>query len=581
MIKNIFLSLYPVLLCLILVLPGSYHLFDRPLFVGHDFTHVGRITEMVNTIRSGQIPPRWSQNLGFGYGMPLFSFYAPLPYYVGSLFVLAGLQASLAVSLLFFLSMWGSSVAMFYITRNNRAQILVPMTAAAMFAYLPYRAVDMYVRGALGELWGIWLLLVVLLALKWLFKNPGTKPMIIYSIALGLFLLSHNLMILMGIPLILFYCLVWILKDRSKIVRYSKYVFLGSALGFGLAAFFLLPMFFEKQYTSVFTLSNIDGGFSKHFVYWKQLFSSPFGYGGSIEGIHDGISFALGQASWIVLSLGIIVLIHGIRNGKKRRKVVLSCFWLLVIVASLFLTSTKSIWLWNTFAMLSYIQFPWRFLSITLIALPMFFIGTLQIIKNSNSKKIISVVIFTLLLFEVKNFAPNPDPTDGTASSRFDIAYIQNNLSKSIPDYIHPNLSEIVTDANRALKPVKSRFEAFPATSLTVQKDTASHAWAIIPPIKEPTLIRANIFEFPGWQWSIDGVPVSHAVGASLPVMEYRLDPSTSPREIRVFWTETTLRSISNQISLVSWLIVALYLLFSVSNLTIQALKSLNARYNR
>jgi hypothetical protein len=39
--------------------------------------------EMERSLQRFEFPVRWSANFGFGYGMPLFNFYAPLPYYLG------------------------------------------------------------------------------------------------------------------------------------------------------------------------------------------------------------------------------------------------------------------------------------------------------------------------------------------------------------------------------------------------------------------------------------------------------------------------------------------------------------------
>src|SRR5258706_14692287 len=55
--------------------------FFRP----HDYTHAARLVEMQRSLQAGELPVRWSRNFGFGYGMPLFNFYAPLPYYFGQL----------------------------------------------------------------------------------------------------------------------------------------------------------------------------------------------------------------------------------------------------------------------------------------------------------------------------------------------------------------------------------------------------------------------------------------------------------------------------------------------------------------
>src|SRR3989344_5903619 len=60
-------------------------LLHNTFFPLHDYTHVARLSEMHRALVDGYLPVRWSKNLGFGYGMPLFNFYAPLFYYVAEI----------------------------------------------------------------------------------------------------------------------------------------------------------------------------------------------------------------------------------------------------------------------------------------------------------------------------------------------------------------------------------------------------------------------------------------------------------------------------------------------------------------
>ena len=82
-------------------LASSWALFQPELFYVHDFLHAARIAEMARGLSDLHIPVRWSQNFGYGYGMPLFQFYAPLPYFFGALLYLGGFSIIIAVKALF------------------------------------------------------------------------------------------------------------------------------------------------------------------------------------------------------------------------------------------------------------------------------------------------------------------------------------------------------------------------------------------------------------------------------------------------------------------------------------------------
>ena len=58
--------------------------------------HFTRAAEMVNAWQDGILIPRWSLNLGFGYGIPLFVYAPPLPYFLTAALHTLGLPADVA-----------------------------------------------------------------------------------------------------------------------------------------------------------------------------------------------------------------------------------------------------------------------------------------------------------------------------------------------------------------------------------------------------------------------------------------------------------------------------------------------------
>ena len=44
-----------------------------------------RLAELSYLLRGGEFYPRWAPNFYHGYGYPIFNYYAPLTYYLGSL----------------------------------------------------------------------------------------------------------------------------------------------------------------------------------------------------------------------------------------------------------------------------------------------------------------------------------------------------------------------------------------------------------------------------------------------------------------------------------------------------------------
>src|SRR5690606_25347050 len=80
-----------------LILGTSWALFRPGFFRVHDYVHAARIAEITRAVSEGHFPVRWSANFGYGYGMPLFEFYAPLPYYFGAFWYWLGADVILVL----------------------------------------------------------------------------------------------------------------------------------------------------------------------------------------------------------------------------------------------------------------------------------------------------------------------------------------------------------------------------------------------------------------------------------------------------------------------------------------------------
>jgi len=128
-------------------------LLNHGYFPMHDDTQPSRIYAMAAELKNGQFPVRIVGGLGYNLGYPIFNFYAPLPYYAGALIYLAGLSAIESTKIIFILSMLLSSFSMFILGRHISRSNIIALAMATLYLYAPYHAVNLYVRGALSELW--------------------------------------------------------------------------------------------------------------------------------------------------------------------------------------------------------------------------------------------------------------------------------------------------------------------------------------------------------------------------------------------------------------------------------------------
>ena len=83
----------PVVLVLFVGLYAAQPLLDRRIAEGADtLLHLFRLTQVDALLDQGILFSRWSPDLAYGYGYPLFNYYAPLSYYGAELLHLAGLE---------------------------------------------------------------------------------------------------------------------------------------------------------------------------------------------------------------------------------------------------------------------------------------------------------------------------------------------------------------------------------------------------------------------------------------------------------------------------------------------------------
>src|SRR5258708_1095337 len=282
-------------------------LFSSSFFRTHDFTHAARLVEMRTSLLSGEFPVRWSRNFGFGYGMPLFNFYAPLPYYIGQLPLVFGFSPIDATKFLYILNGVLAFIGMYLFTKKLWGK-QGGLIAAIAFSFSTYRAVDLFVRGALGEAFAFVLLPFALYGIL-LLRELGKRGWIVTSLSLAAILLSHNLTGMISIAVIICFWIGLLIADRAKKKNLRQEVgmfVLALGLGISLSAFYVLPAFFEKGYTRVdqtIVIGNFD--YHNHFLCSTQLLTGKWGYGGSFLGCNDDISFALGAGALAFFVVGI------------------------------------------------------------------------------------------------------------------------------------------------------------------------------------------------------------------------------------------------------------------------------------
>lgn len=514
--------------------------FFRP----HDFTHAARLTEMQRSLQAGEFPVRWSRNFGFGYGMPLFNFYAPLPYYLGQIPLFLGIDAVTSIKFLYLFNGLLAFVGMYLLARKFWGK-WGGLVSAIVFSFSTYRALDLFVRGALGEAYALVLIPFALYGVE-LTAQKKKLGILITAVSLAAILLSHNLTGMVAVGLVATYGLLQLLLSKRKDwVWQISSVALGVFLAIGLGAFYILPAYFEKNLTRVeqtITVGNFD--YHKHFLCSTQLFTGDWKYGGSFEGCSDDLSFAFGALAWALFGLSMMSVVI---LGSKKQKIV--CLILLFLFGiTTFMTIGRSQYIWDQISLLKYFQFPWRFLTFSHVFFSLLTGGVVLLTSKWKWIWILPVgLILALVAQHSRFYLPEKQlrPEEWNEFYNTSKEWIRAETSKTLNDYLPPSISD-----NALPTQMDARF-SLDVGKLTIKEDTSVLATATVT-CQNSCRLNVNNFQYPGWKAKVEGREVELlASGEGLPIYSLSLEPGS--HEVQVQYEGTAIQTFANLISLVSF----------------------------
>jgi len=401
----------PLLIVVLLSSFAIFPFFQSGFFPMHDDTQPARVFEMAKSLQNGMFPVRWVFDLGYGAGYPIFNFYAPLAYYFGAIFVLIGFDALIATKIMMATGILISGIFMYLFAKNIWGE-LGGVVSALFYMYAPYHAVNIFVRGAVSEFWAYAFIPLVFYSLNKVYKKVSIGFTVLGVFSYAGIILSHNLTAVMITPVIFGYIIALSLislKNKKKIYLY----FLTVIFGIITSMFYWLPALIEMKNTNI--ASQFIGGsdFRKNFVCLGQLWNSPWGFGGSIAGCTDGMSFVLGKPQISIALFSALLLIWLLYKKVKSRKVLFSLLTFISLVISIFLTLEISKPIWESIYTMSYFQYPWRFLNLAMFFLSIlagFLVWGIRSVfkKNQSLIQIVASTILIIFLFflNFKYFTP-------------------------------------------------------------------------------------------------------------------------------------------------------------------------------
>ncbi len=554
----------PLAVVVLFGLLASKGLFGSGYFNMHDDLQIMRQLEMEKCFLTLQIPCRWVPDMGYGFGFPLFNFYPPLPYLIGEVIRIFGVSFVDTIKLVFALAFIASGVTMYFLAKEFWGK-LGGIISSAFYIWAPYHSVDVYARGAMNESWGIVFFPQILLMSYLLITKEKNKIWNLILLALGWvgLLLSHNLMAMIFAPVFGFWCIIWVLKNRDflKLIHLA----ISGAISLGLVAFFTIPVLVEQKFVNTSSLIVGYYDFSAHFATLRQLLFSRFwGYGPSVWGAHDGMSFQIGWLHWAIsIAVTLIIAFTILKKAIKNKKLLKIENWMIVVIYffvigwfAVFMVHNKSTPIWINFQTLHYVQFPWRFLTVVILSFS-FMAGA--IVKFIPKKFVIyfsGILVACMVLYSWNYFMPQFGHLgELTDSQKLKGVAWELQQGAGIYDYL-PN-----TVKTAPIAPMKNFVEVLGGNSkiTNINRGTNNNSFNI--KVENGTEVRLGLFQFPDWKVFVDKKEVATYVPENEQLGRIHFLIPAGQHSVNVRLQNTPVRTIGNVISIVSWVGLVGYLM--------------------
>lgn len=533
-----------LIILIILTFFSIRFLFANGFYTFSDESHLANFYEMIRAVKGGQFPPRWAPDFSYNYGYPFFDFNYVFPYYVGLPSYFLGWNLVDSLKIVFGLSMF-LSVISFYFLASELFSETTAIGTSLLYVYTPYRALNLYARGAVGEMWAFVFLPLTILGVIRLNKSLNILNFILTAFSVAGLILSHNLTALIFTPLLILLVTLLSLGSQEK-VKYLLISTFSILTGFLLSSYYWVPAILELSNVSYGTPFNP----TNHFPTLNQLISTFWGYGASVFGPGDGLSFQIGFINILGVILGVIGIKLSLKNLSNVKKY-LGIWLTLVFILAIFLMNFRSSFIWQNIRLLSYIQFPWRFLTLTTLSSALF-LGFAENIKFLKAKPLILIIGCFSILFTWQYFMPGKQVnfTENDYLKRFFINRTQNGVAQ-IESQLYHQVSE---DYIPLLKWTKVRPSSLPKkveTSTLVDKEIKEITptnWQVNYSSKDPFNLTFNNYYYPGWVASVDAKKIPIEIGEPFGQLVLKLPEGT--HTLNIIFQETMQRKIADLISI-------------------------------
>lgn len=496
-------------------------LLDPRLPEAHDVGyHLFRLVQIDSLLRRGVLFSRWAPEMAYGYGYPLFNYYAPAVYYLAELFHLLGLAFPAALRATFALTLLGAALGM-YLWVRDLFGCRAGLVAAAAYAFAPYLTITLLYRGSLAELAALALLPFTLWALqRFLLRGSwgyGVAALLLYA----LLILTHNITALLFTAVMLAYVLVLaataVVGDADG-PRRAFWRVMGRALpllllGLGLTAFFWLPALAERGLVKIHQLYLPSAyRYADNFLSLRDIFTPPAAADPRM--VYQPRPMSLGLVALLIALLSVLLGWRR-RDGLRAGVVILASLGTLVTIVLMLPLSQP---LWERLPLIHFLQFPWRFLGFSNLFVALLAgAGTAQLLRLLPERLRLrsllpALLVTTLALYLIPLQYMLRYPPFGELTMRESVHFERSTGSlgtTAMGEFLPKAVQALPEESSPALESgERLDVASLPEEARVVAAHYAPLRYTLELESPVPFTARFHTFDFPGWRAAIDGQPL-------------------------------------------------------------------------
>ncbi len=384
----------------------SYPLFSGYITSAIDLNyHLMRIDGVAEGLLAGQFPVRIQPNWMYGHGYPASLFYGDLLMYFMAMLRLIGFPVTFVFNVFMIICNFATSSVAYWCFKKIAKDETIGMLAAFLYVSAPYRITNLYIRGDVGETWGMVFLPLLVYGIYMVLSDTKTeryeKLWIPLVIGFSGVIQTHILSCVLYGSFVLLACVVNVKKIFGK-GCFRTFLVLAKTVVYTtlLNAGFLFPCLTAMGKVGIGHATNEVVHMQTWGAHISQLFNLFYpGNGdsymaplGTYREMAYGIGFTLGGG----LLLYVFAMLHGREHGKKVKGGIFFAFTLL----ALWMITLYFPWDWISEhivflrMVIANIQFATRFSTLATVFAAVTMVFALRYFKSVRNIKKLCAVIF-------------------------------------------------------------------------------------------------------------------------------------------------------------------------------------------